>query len=61
MQSTKQAPALRAVPMSVWPTLCSLQEVVDLAKSKVPVTDHNELYSLLMVYHNTLLTQITKQ
>ena len=54
--SSRQAkPALRAVPMNVYPTLGSLQEVVDLAESKVPVLSHNEMYSLLMTYHNTLL------
>ena len=54
----RNGPSLRAVPMSLFPTLGSLQEVVDLAESKVPVTNRNEMYSLLMTYHNTLLSQM---
>jgi hypothetical protein len=53
--SSRQTPALRAVPMNLFPTLGSLQEVVDLAESKLPITDKNEMFSLLMSYHNTLL------
>jgi hypothetical protein len=48
-------PGLRPVPMTVFPTLGSLQDVVDLANSKLPITDQNEMFSLLMSYHNTLL------
>ena len=58
MQSPKQAPTHRAVPMNLFPTLDSLQSVVDLAESKVPVMDRNEMYSLLMTYHNSLLKVI---
>ena len=48
-------PSLRAVPMSLFPTMGSLQEVVELAESKMPITNRNEMFSLLMIYHNTLL------
>lgn len=48
-------PALRPVPMGVFPTMGSLQECVEYADSKLPITDKNELFSLLMTYHNTLL------
>jgi hypothetical protein len=41
--------------MSLFPTLGSLQEVADLADSKLPITSKNELFSLLATYHNTLL------
>ncbi len=51
----RNEPSLRAVPMNVFPTLGSLQEVVDLANSKLPITNRNEMHSLLMIYHNTLL------
>lgn len=44
--------------MALFPTLGSLQEVVDLADSKLPITDRNEMFSLLMSYHNTLLKQL---
>lgn len=45
--------------MALFPTLGSLQEVVDFADSKLPITDRNEMFSLLMTYHNTLLKQLT--
>lgn len=48
-------PPLRAAPMTLFPTMGSLQEVVDYADSKLPLITKNELYSLLMSYHNTLL------
>lgn len=53
--STNPQPQLRAAPMGLFPTLGSLQEVVDFADSKLPITDKNDLFSLLMTYHNTLL------
>ena len=53
--STNPQPQLRAVPMGLFPTLGSLQECVDFADSKLPITDKNDLFSLLMTYHNTLL------
>jgi len=56
--SPKQAPALRAVPMNLFPTLGSLQEVVDLAESKLPISDKNEMFSLLMTFQNTLLNEL---
>ena len=51
-------PPLRAVPMSLFPTLGSLQEVVQLAESKIPVTNKNDMFSLLMTYQNTLLKEL---
>lgn len=53
-------PPIRAVKMGVYPTLGSLREVVELGNINLPITDQNELYSLLMTYHNTLLQQITQ-
>lgn len=58
MTQPNQQPQLRAAPMALFPTLGSLQEVVDFAKSKLPVSDENEMFSLLMTYHNTLLKQL---
>ena len=49
-------PPLRAVHMGLFPTLGSLQEVVDLADSKLPITSRNEVISLLMIMQNTLLS-----
>lgn len=44
--------------MALFPTLGSLQEVVDFADSKLPITDRNEMFSLLMTMQNTLLKQL---
>ena len=41
--------------MVLFPTMGSLQEVVDYADSKLPITSKNEICSLLFTYHNTLL------
>lgn len=57
----KGQPHIRAVPMALFPTLGSLQEVVDLADSKLPINSKNELSSLLYTYHNTLLKVIKDQ
>lgn len=46
--------------MSVFPTLNSLQEVVTLAETKIPVINRNELLSILFTYHNTLLQELKK-
>ena len=51
-------PALRAVHMGLFPTAGSLQEVVDLAESKLPITTQNDVFCLLMTYHNTILKLI---
>lgn len=48
-------PPIRAVGMALFPTMGSLQEVMDFAESKLPIANKNELSSLLYTYHNTLL------
>jgi hypothetical protein len=45
-------------PMSLFPTMGSLQQVIDLANSQLPITTPNALFGLLMTYHNTLLYQV---
>jgi hypothetical protein len=59
-QQLKQ-PHIRAVPMTLFPTLGSLQEVVDMANSQLPLANKNVLLSILMSYHNTLLLQQIKE
>ena len=46
--------------MPVFDTLNSLQEVLDLAESRLPIVSKNELHTLLLTYHNTLLKQLEK-
>jgi hypothetical protein len=57
-QASNSQPQLRAVVMPLFPTLGSIQEVVDFSESKLPITDKNELFSLLMTMQNTLLKEV---
>lgn len=49
---------LLPVPMTLFPTMASLQSVVDMAESQVPINNKNVITGLLMTYHNTLLKQL---
>lgn len=44
--------------MTLFPTLDSPEEVLELAKSKVTSIERNELHSLFMTYHNSLLHKL---
>lgn len=46
-------------PKTLFPTMGSTQEVIEMANSKLPVECKNEMYSVLMTYHNTLLKEIS--
>lgn len=58
LNAANPQPPLRAVPMSLFPSMSSLQAVVDSAYSQLPITDKNVMHSLLMTYHNTLLKEV---
>lgn len=58
MSKTVGQSALRAVPMTLFPAMDSLDEAVNFAYSKIPVVSQNEMLGLLVVYHNTLLKQL---
>ena len=45
-------------PKPVFPTMGSLQEVIDLAESRLPITNKNDLTAILATYHNTLLNAL---
>lgn len=47
-------------PAEIYPTMGSLQEVLDLAESQLPIRTRNHVTTLLMTYHNTLLSQIAR-
>ena len=47
--------------MSLYPTMDSLLEVIKYGESQAPLTTPNEIFSLLMTYHNTLLDQLAKE
>lgn len=52
--------ALRAVPMRLFPTLNSLEEVVALAKNNLPADTDNKIVGLLFTYHNTMLKVLSE-
>lgn len=54
-------PPLRAVKMGLFHTMDSLQSVVDLALSQLPITTPNAIVSLLMIYQNTLLNILEQE
>jgi hypothetical protein len=54
-----QYPPVLAVPMGLFPSMDSLQQVIDMANSQLPIATPNAIFTLLMVYHNTLLSQIS--
>jgi hypothetical protein len=45
-------------PKPVFPTLGSTQEVLDLARSQLPIDNQNTLVTILGTYHNTLLNEV---
>lgn len=58
MNLIHRQPPIRAVPMNIFPTLTTLEEVVALAKSQLPIMDEQKLMTVLMTYHNTLLAYV---
>ena len=51
-------PVLSVVPpmhMSLYPTMDTTVEAIKYIESQVPVVEANTMFSLLMVYHNSLL------
>ena len=44
-----------AVMMPVFPTLDTIQQVLELGESRLPIQDKNELLSLLRTMQNTVL------
>lgn len=48
-------PALRPVHLGLFPTMDSLESVVDMGIAQLPITNPNQLVGVLMAYHNTML------
>lgn len=61
MSIIHREPPIRAVPMNLFPTMDSLNEVVAVAKLQLPITHEQSLITLLMTYHNTLLAAVNRQ
>ena len=51
-------PKIKPVHQSLYPTHNSFDQVIAAALSAVPVTGTNDMYALLMQYHNTLLQEL---
>lgn len=58
--ATSTKAVLRPVAMPLFPTMNSLQSVVDWGNSQLPINTPNALLSVLSVYHNTLLQEVTR-
>lgn len=50
-----------AVPVAMFPTMGTIQEVIDHANAQLPILTKNELHTILMSYHNTLLAHLSQQ
>lgn len=60
MQTSRFKPAAvpAVLPIGLYPTLDSLQQVYELADSALPILTKNSLRALLGTLHNTLLKQL---
>lgn len=54
-------PALRPVHVGLFPTMDSLESVVDMGISQLPITSSNQLVGILMAYHNTMIAVQKKE
>ena len=58
-------PAIRAVEkvrlehMSLYPTMDSVTEAISFIEQQAPLSTPNEIFSALMLFHNTLLKQLS--
>jgi hypothetical protein len=60
-QSIPDVPSpIRAIPMNLFPTMESMDSVIALGISQLPVMTPNSLKSIIYTYHNTLLSKINK-
>lgn len=41
--------------MSLYPTMDTMVEAIKYIEAQVPVVEGNDMFSLLMIYHNTLI------
>ena len=61
MSIIHREPPIRAVPMNLFPTMDSLNDVVAVGKLQLPIVHEQALVTLLMTYHNTLLATIKRE
>ena len=64
-KETAMPTTLRAVEkvrpehMSLYPTMDSCQEAIAFIEQQAPLSSPNDIFSALMLYHNTLLKQLS--
>lgn len=51
---------LTPTPQSLYPVSDSLNEVINSGIGQLPIADPNQLRSLMLHYHNTLLSEVKK-
>lgn len=49
---------IKPEPVPLFPVESSLDDAWELLVSRLPITDVNELKASLMMYHNTLLSEL---
>jgi hypothetical protein len=60
MNTDKQG-TVPVLPMSLFATMGSLQEVIDHAKAQLPIVNENQLMTIIGAYHNTLLKVLNER
>lgn len=55
-----EAQSMRPEHMSLYPTMDSLTEAITHIEQQAPLTTANQIFSALMLYHNTLLAQLQR-
>lgn len=55
-----QQPDLKRHPayMNLYPAMPTVLDAIQHIEAQVPVTSQNEMFALLMMYHNTLLNSL---
>lgn len=61
INSQPSTPLIYTSGMPLYPTAGSLEEVVSLGKSQLPIMDENTLFVLLMTMLNTLIAELQKE
>lgn len=58
MQHDMTVQDIENMEMSLYPAMNSTTEAIKYIESQVPVETANEMFSLIMMYHNTLLKEL---
>ena len=56
----RAAEKVRPEHMSLYPTMDSVTEAICFIEQQAPLSTPNEIFSALMLYHNSLLAQLDR-